>query len=203
MIPRKAIEVISDFWPMVLLFCIVIITMRIAYIIINKRPFILYKELITLCFIVYTLLLFELVTSTDFNSYGNNFIIFNEMFRYSITSPLFYRNVFGNILMFVPFGYFVSYYVKIEKIYINIIITFIISLSIETIQSLIGRSFDVDDIILNIIGGIIGYLIYKLSSKILKKYSINIKNNILVNLLFIILILILVYLILTLYGVWL
>lgn len=203
MIPRKAIEVLSDFWPMVLLFCIVIITMRVAYIIINRKPFVLYKELMGLSFIVYTLLLFELVTNTDFNSYGNNFTLFSEMFRYSVTSPLFYRNVLGNILMFVPFGYFVSYYVKIEKIYINVIITFIISISIETIQSLIGRSFDIDDIILNVIGGLLGYFIYKLSSKILKKHSINIKNSILVNLFFIVLILILVYLILTLYGVWL
>lgn len=203
MIPRKAIEVLSDFWPMVLLFCIVIITMRVAYIIINRKPFVLYKELMGLSFLVYTLLLFELVTNTDFNSYGNNFTLFSEMFRYSVTSPLFYRNVLGNILMFVPFGYFVSYYVKIEKIYINVIITFIISISIETIQSLIGRSFDIDDIILNVIGGLLGYFIYKLSSKILKKHSINIKNSILVNLFFIVLILILVYLILTLYGVWL
>ena len=203
MIPKKAIEVLSNFWPMVMLFCIVIITLRLAYIIINKKPFILYKELMSLSFIVYTLFLFELVTSTDFNSYGNNFILFKEMFRYSVTSPLFYRNVLGNILMFIPFGYFASYYVKVEKVYINVIITFIVSLSIETIQSLIGRSFDIDDIILNIIGGVLGYFIYKLSSKILKEYSINIKNNILVNFLFLIIILILVYLILTLYGVWL
>ena len=203
MIPKKAIEVLSNFWPMVMLFCIVIITLRLAYIIINKKPFILYKELMSLSFVVYTLFLFELVTSTDFNSYGNNFILFKEMFRYSVTSPLFYRNVLGNILMFIPFGYFASYYVKVEKVYINVIITFIVSLSIETIQSLIGRSFDIDDIILNIIGGVLGYFIYKLSSKILKEYSINIKNNILVNFLFLIIILILVYLILTLYGVWL
>ncbi len=203
MIPKKAIEVLSNFWPMVMLFCIVIITLRLAYIIINKKPFILYKELMSLSFVVYTLFLFELVTSTDFNSYGNNFILFKEMFRYSVTSPLFYRNVLGNILMFIPFGYFASYYVKVEKVYINVIITFIVSLSIETIQSLIGRSFDIDDIILNIIGGVLGYFIYKLSSKILKEHSINIKNNILVNFLFLIIILILVYLILTLYGVWL
>ena len=203
MIPQKTIEVLSNFWPMALLFCIVIITMRVAYIAINKKPFILYKELMSLSFIVYTLFLFELVTSTDFNSYGNNFILFKEMFRYSVTSPLFYRNILGNILMFIPFGYFASYYVKVEKVYINVIITFIVSLSIETIQSLIGRSFDIDDIILNIIGGVLGYFIYKLSSKILKEYSINIKNNILVNFLFLIIILILVYLILTLYGVWL
>ena len=37
----------------------------------------------------------------------------------------------------------------------------LVSISIETTQLLIGRIFDIDDIILNIIGGMLGYLIYK------------------------------------------
>ena len=104
--------------------------------------------------------MFELVTSTDFESYSNNFIPFKEMFRYSLTSKLFYRNVIGNILLFVPFGYFVSYYCKLPSVKYNLFITVITSTSIETIQSAIGRSFDIDDIILNVVGGIIGFLIY-------------------------------------------
>ena len=82
------------------------------------------------------------------------------MFRYSLTSKLFYRNVIGNILLFVPFGYFVSYYCKLPSVKYNLLITVITSTSIETIQSAIGRSFDIDDIILNIVGGIIGFLLY-------------------------------------------
>ena len=68
----------------------------------------------------------------------------------------------------MPFGYFVSYYCKLNKFYLNLLVVFITSLSVEIIQSFIGRSFDVDDIILNIIGGYIGYLFYIISSKILK-----------------------------------
>ena len=110
MIPTKAINLLIELWPMLTLFLIVLITLRLVYLKVNHKRFVLYKELLSLSFIIYILLLFELVTSTDFESYSNNFIPFKEMFRYSLTSKLFYRNVIGNILLFVLFGYFVSYY---------------------------------------------------------------------------------------------
>ena len=43
------------------------------------------------------------------------------------------------------------------------------SLAIEIVQMMIGRVFDVDDIILNLIGGILGYFIYKLLKRIGEK----------------------------------
>lgn len=161
MIPNEVNVVLREIWPMLLLFIIVLFTMRIIDIILNKKKFVLYKDLSLLIFILYMFLLFELVTSTDFESYSNNFIPFKEMTRYSFTSPLFYKNVLGNVLLFVPFGYFVSYILKNRKIIISVIITLITSLSIEVIQMNIGRSFDIDDIILNLLGGIVGYFIYK------------------------------------------
>ncbi len=201
MIPKIAVDVIYELWPMLLLFCIVLITLRIIYLKTYHKPFVLYKELISLGFIIYTLLLFELVTSTDLKSYSNNFIPFKEIFRYDLTSPLFYRNVLGNILLFLPFGYFTSYFVKVNKSYLNLIIIFITSFSIEFIQSQIGRSFDIDDMLLNIIGGYLGYLLYKISSKLVVKYSVRIKNNILINVISIVIIFMLIYVILALYGV--
>ena len=111
-------------------------------------------------------LLFELVTTTDFESYSNNFIPFREIMRYKYTSNLFYKNVLGNVLLFVPFGYFVNSILKNKKVVVGIFITLITSLSIEIIQMNIGRSFDIDDIILNICGGILGYFIYKIKEKL-------------------------------------
>ena len=74
-----------------------------------------YKELLMLCFIIYILLLYYIVTFQD-NNYGtNNFIPFREIFRYNVSSRLFIRNVLGNILLFVPFGLFVSHYIKNKK----------------------------------------------------------------------------------------
>ncbi|MDD2504825.1 MAG: VanZ family protein [Bacilli bacterium] len=201
LIPKIAVDAIYELWPMITLFIIVLITIRILYLKIHKKPFILYKELLNLCFVIYVLLLFELVTNTDFNSYNNNFIPFKEILRYDLSSKLFYRNVIGNVLLFLPFGYFVSYYFKINKFYFNLITVLITSFTIETIQSIIGRSFDIDDIILNILGGYLGYGIYILSGKLLKYYSVEIKNNILINLIFSILILLLCYIVFRLYGV--
>lgn len=203
LIPKIATKVIYELWPMLTLFIIVLITIRTVYLKTNNKPFVLYKELISLCFVIYALLLFELVTSTDFNSFSNNFIPFKEIFRYKVSSVLFYRNVIGNVILFLPFGFFVSYYCKLNKYYYNLLVIFITSFSIEIIQSMIGRSFDIDDVILNVIGGYLGYVIYILSGKILRYYSVKLRNNILLNVILFIVILILAYIIFTLYGVFL
>jgi len=176
--------------------------MRLTYLIVNHKKISIYKELISLCFIIYVMLLFELVTTSDFESFSNNFIPFKEIFRYSITSKLFYRNVIGNIILFVPFGYFTSYYCKLnKKWYLGLFISLITSLTIEIIQMGIGRSFDIDDIILNVLGGFIGYLVYYFSEKIFNKYSDKFKNNLLLNFVCIIMIIVLCVIILSLYGV--
>ena len=169
MIPNEVNIVLKDIWPMLLLFIIVIVTIRVMDIILNKKKFVLYKDLFLLMFILYMFLLFELVTSTDFESYSNNFIPFKEIMRYKYTSKLFYKNVLGNVLLFIPFGYFVNKVLKNKKIIVGIFITLVTSLSIELIQMNIGRSFDIDDIMLNLVGGILGYLIYKFLDYIKEK----------------------------------
>ena len=87
----------------------------------------------------------------------------------------------------MPFGYLVSYYLKNTKYYIALILTFITSISTEIIQMYIGRSFDIDDIVLNVIGGVLGYLIFKLQSKLIEKLPNFLKKTILADLLVIIL----------------
>lgn len=202
MIPEKAIRIVVNLWPMLILITVVLITLRLSYLIINHKKIVIYKELLSLSFIIYIILLFELVTNTDFESYSNNFIPFKEIFRYSLNSKLFYRNVIGNIIIFLPFGFLTSYYCKLEKRwYVSLLITFITSFTIEIIQMGIGRSFDVDDILLNVLGGIVGYIIYLIANKGFKRYSDKFKNNLLLNILCIIAILFLVIIILSLYGV--
>lgn len=51
----------------------------------------------------------------------------------------------------------------------------------------IGRSFDIDDIILNFIGGLIGYLIYKIQFIIVEKMPNFLKKSWLADLLVIVL----------------
>ena len=62
--------------------------------------------------------------------------------------------------MFIPFGLFVAYLMKTRKALPTILITIVISATIEYTQLQIGRTFDIDDILLNLVGGIAGYMIY-------------------------------------------
>ena len=104
--------------------------------------------------------LFEVVTIQDDNYGLSNFIPFREIFRYQVGSRLFIKNIIGNILLFLPYGYFASDYLKVKKVWWIAGLTMIISLTIEIVQLNIGRTFDVDDMILNTLGGSIGFFIY-------------------------------------------
>ena len=160
-------QVINFTWPMVIISVVIMVSFRIAYLIRNKEKFVLYKELLMLIFGVYILCLFQVVTFQDDASWAsNNLIPFREILRYKITSRLFIKNVLGNMIMFLPFGFFVSYYLKTEKIHLTLALTYIASVSIELVQLAIGRVFDVDDIILNLLGGTIGYFIYYILRRI-------------------------------------
>lgn len=76
-----------------------------------------------------------------------------------------------NIMLFIPLGLFIPIVFKNKRsIYKTILIVFTITFSVEFIQFFIGRSSDIDDIIMNVLGGIIGYSLFKLFDKIhLKK----------------------------------
>ena len=107
----------------------------------------------------------------------------------------------GNVLLFVPFGYFVNNLLKNRKLLLNIVITLITSLSIELIQMNIGRSFDIDDILLNICGGCVGYLIYKIKEWIKGKLPDWLRKNWIYNILWIILLIVSSLFLLSYYGV--
>lgn len=187
-------RVIHNVWPMIFIFAVILISIRIAYLICNKKRFVFHKELLTLCFIIYILLLYYIVTFQD-NNYGtNNFIPFREIFRYDLDSKLFIKNVLGNVLLFIPFGVFVTYYVKAKKVYVPIILSLIVSCSIEFAQSIIGRTADVDDVILNVLGGVLGYFILKLSSKIYDKLPSFFKSEVFWDLLCLIFLIVMIYL---------
>ena len=160
MVKDTIISVFENNYPMIIIFTVVIVTIRLAYLISHKSKFELYKELFMLAFLLYSLILFYVVTFQDVNYGTNNFIPLKEILRYEFGSSFFIHNVLGNILLFIPFGFFVSFILRSKKPTYIIIVTFITSLVIELTQLLIGRTFDVDDVLLNIIGGFLGYLVY-------------------------------------------
>lgn len=181
MIPMKVYSILFELLPMIVLFSIVMILIKIITSLYCHEKIVLYKELKTLLYIVYCFALFQLVTTSDFESFSNNFVPFKEIMRYKTTSVLFYRNVIGNIAIFIPFGFIITDMIreKAQKcnIFITALITLLTSLTIETIQMFIGRSFDVDDIILNFLGGIIGFIIYFIAHKIYSYIPDKYKTN--------------------------
>ena len=174
--------VISYTWPMILISVVIIVSLRIAYLIKMKERFIIYKELISLSFVIYILCLFQVVTFQDGVVWStNNFIPFREILRYNMGSRLFFKNVIGNMLMFMPYGLFVSFYLQNKKSNLTLILTLVASFSIEVVQMVIGRVFDIDDIILNLLGGYFGYLIYYLFYRIWEKIPSVFKNELFLN----------------------
>ena len=160
MLKNIFLDVFSDTWPTILIAVVIAVSLRLAYLLKGHKKIILYKELLMLIFIIYALCLFHVVTYQDVNFGTNNFIPFKEIFRYDLGTPKFIKNIIGNIIMFIPFGFFASYFLKSKKISIPLILTIILTTTIETVQYYIGRVFDIDDIILNIVGGILGYLLF-------------------------------------------
>lgn len=184
--------VLPDVWPVIIIITVISCSLRIGYLIKNEADFCFYKELFTLVFILYVMCLFEVVTLQD-NNYGlSNFIPFKEIFRYQIGSRLFIKNIVGNILLFLPYGYFTSYYLNNKKLWPTALLTIIVSFTIETVQLKIGRTFDVDDIILNTCGGIIGGFIYSLSESVSNKLPKVLKTEGFINFIVIITIILLI-----------
>lgn len=201
MIEQTLKDAVSNNWPMLLIFTVVIVTIRITYLVVHKDKFVLHKELFMLAFLIYAMLLFYVVTFQDVNYGTNNFIPFKEILRYKVGSKVFMRNILGNILLFVPFGLFVSYIMKTRKVSPILFISLITSGVIEYTQLKIGRTFDIDDIILNVVGGFIGYLIFIICDTLENHLPAFFSSDAFKNVLAIILCVI-IFLIYTNYSLW-
>ena len=193
MIKQTFMEVLPDVWPMLIIITVIISSLRIAYLITKHKKFLLHKEIIYLLAIIYILCLFHVVTFQDINYGESNFVPFKEIFRYSFGSHKFIRNVLGNIILFIPFGFSSSYLLKNRHLSVVTILTLIASGTIETVQYYIGRVFDIDDIILNLIGGIVGFLIFIGLDAIRNKVKLLKNDTVLDILIIIILVLVMVY----------
>lgn len=108
--------------------------------------------------------------------YSYNLVPFLEIKRFwnnreIIGSFAVFINLAGNVLAFVPFGFFLPVLnVHARGILRMALFTFEFSLLVETIQlvSKVG-SFDVDDLMLNTLGGILGYVIFALCDCVRRK----------------------------------
>ena len=155
-------EVLIKSWPtLAVLLSIVVILSATKFFKGEDRKLVLHEEIFNLLFIAYLLLLFQLVTAQDISAYNStNLMPFREILRYDFGTTGFNKQVLGNIILFIPFGYFVTSYCNIKNLGTITLVSLLTSFVIEGVQHFIGRSFDVDDILLNVVGGIIGFLVY-------------------------------------------
>ena len=83
-----------------------------------------------------------------------------------------YINLFGNVLIFVPFGFMEPLTSKKRSFWATLIDGCLVSLSVEIFQFItkVGR-FDVDDLMLNTTGVALGYVCFLVWNAIRRKYG--------------------------------
>jgi glycopeptide antibiotics resistance protein len=145
---------------------------------------------VSFLFVVYAFLLIKCIllrTSGDLKSHfleyythdrlkknisQSNYIPFYTAYYYFTGSdPLRYtkENLVGNVILFFPFGIFLPLiFNKIRGFQSIIIISFLVSVTFEIIQlfTILGN-FDVDDIILNVLGAALGFGIFLLAAELI------------------------------------
>ncbi len=90
-------------------------------------------------------------------------------YDHSSNIELVIREMFDNILAFIPFGVFVNSISYDRKLYKKILIVCLVPITIETIQYILAIGiFDVTDIINNSLGGMIGIITYCIFIRLIK-----------------------------------
>lgn len=122
----------------------------------------------------------KLINDVIRENYGetNNLIPFKTIL-YAFSTPINREGIIhliGNIFLFIPLGFMLLIFFDKVKVGKVIFIGFLCSLTIETVQFLLGlyigynyRSSDIDDVILNTLGSIVGILVFKIFKKSLIK----------------------------------
>ncbi len=98
----------------------------------------------------------------EFFSGSFNFVpmIFQYVFGKSTYGGWTYRMLLSNAIMFVPFGMLVPFITPKASYGKNVITSVVFVSVIELLQPIVGRSFDIDDIIMRTIGSFLGFLFY-------------------------------------------
>ena len=73
MIRNSLLEILGQTWPMILVCVVILVTLRICYLLKNKEKIVLYKEFLSLAFVVYVLCMFYVVTFEDVSWSSSNF----------------------------------------------------------------------------------------------------------------------------------
>ncbi len=159
-----------------ILYTLFFIILRYLWIKFKKKKTSFHYEFWLVVFVFYVLLLFALTVFRDgyflwqFKFYWHrplseiNLKPFIETMKLVNGQSLvdFFYNLYGNIMWFVPMGFFIPALKKKPVGFFQMIILgALISISIETLQFVLNTGVtDIDDVIFNTIGAALGYLLY-------------------------------------------
>lgn len=193
---------IDKTWPILVILLLVYIIFRVIKMVDSRKKIKMFDEIYNVLAIIYIFLLASIISYGELNlASGINLVPFTEILRYELFSELFMLNVVGNIILFAPLGYFIGHYIKTKKVLLVMLISTLVSFCGEMLQRYIGRTFDIDDIILNVTGAVLGFLIYKFLHKLYRKLPNIFQKDGLYNALCIIIIIGLILYILEVVGV--
>lgn len=105
---------------------------------------------------------------------GINFVPFRSIVSYfrHYGLDLFLVNFFGNIIMFMPWGFgLVLLWKRNQKVWAVMAYSLAFTMFIEVCQLFVERSVDVDDMILNFVGSCLGAVLYFVLRKIFPRFS--------------------------------
>lgn len=151
-------SVVPSIWPLIVFITIIAVIIRGAYLIEHNDKFVIYKELLMLIFIIYILCLYYLLFNKDMSN-AVNLVPFREISRYEVGSNLFVKNILSKMVIFIPFGFFAAYYLETKKTRTNLVVLLLTTVSLEVLSYYLGTGFNIDYIILHLVGGFIGYLL--------------------------------------------
>lgn len=110
---------------------------------------------------------------------GSNFELFHtiQLYTAQLNGPIakiaFY-NLVGNVVLFIPFGVFIPLlWKRTRALWVMPLVALSIPLFIEGTQYFIGRSVDIDDVLLNAVAIVIGYALFFSIRKIISKKGCN------------------------------
>ena len=147
--------------------------------ILGKILFVLY-----IIFIIYFLIFSDWYGRTgEMQEYHYNLVLFKEIKRFweyrdQVGMCAMFTNLFGNVIIVMPFGFFMPMASKSSSLFSTVFYSFGLSLCVETFQLVtkVG-SFDVDDLLLNTIGGLAGYILFIICAAIRRRHVYKKKNN--------------------------
>lgn len=119
------------------------------------------------------LIVFKYPPGMTFSVANANLMPFRTILDYLSGEPTWrvaMRNLLGNIVLFIPFGFLLAFGYQTIKWRKVLLIGLSIGTSLELLQVIFKSGiFDIDDIILNFLGVVLGYLLFIFIYGVFKK----------------------------------